>query len=217
VSLRSTVVALVAATVPALTPAAAGAVATVSTPKACYSSRALVDYVGVDFRPNAAYTAKIGATVVKRGRVSAFGDLSGDFRAPVPARAGPGERTFTLVVSDGTTTARTRFRSSIFGADFDPDQGSPDTLRTRFAVFGFGSGRDVYLHYLTPARRLKRTILLGRTSGPCGSLRSASRRLFPFPAGPGEWRFQFDTRRVYTRSAVPRVRLIIPIIRSRRT
>jgi hypothetical protein len=195
--------------------APAAEAATVSTPERCYSSRKLVDFVGVDFRRGASFTAYVAGLVVARGRVSSFGDLSGDFKAPVPARGRPGERTYTLTVTDGVRRASTRFRSTIFGADFRPDTGDPATLRVRFYAFDFGSSRFVYLHYIRPSGRLKRTIILGPTAGPCGTVVTPLQRIFPFRAEPGSWRLQFDTRREYRRTAVPRVRLIVPILRNR--
>ncbi|HVE67364.1 MAG TPA: hypothetical protein VNB64_02160 [Solirubrobacteraceae bacterium] len=207
----------VAVAVPAALLAAAPApAAIVSTPESCYSSRELVDFVGTEFRPGRRYTAYVAGREVATGRVSAFGDLSGDFRAPVPARGGPGERTFLLTVTDGVRRASTRFRSTIFGAAFRPAQGDPATLRVRFYAFDFGRGRTVYLHYVAPNRRLRLTVRLGRTGGPCGTVSTPLRRVFPFPAAPGSWRLQFDARRRYDPTPPrPYVRLIVPILRNR--
>lgn len=196
-------------------PAPAGA-ATVSTPESCYSSRDLVDFVGTEFRPGQRFTASVGGREVASGRVSSFGDLAGDFRAPVPARVGPGERTFVLTVTDGVRRASTRFRSTIFGAAFRPARGDPATLRVRFHAFDFGRGRTVYLHYVAPNRRLRLTVRLGRTAGPCGTVSTPLRRIFPFAAAPGNWRLQFDARRAYDATPPrPYVRLIVPILRNR--
>ena len=208
--------ALAAATLTPLAAAPAAPAATVSTPEACYSSREPVDYVGTEFRPRAPYRVYVAGRRVATGRVSAFGDLSGDFRAPVPARGRPGERRWTLTVTDGVRRASTRFRSTIFGADYRPDRGDPATLRGRFYAFDFGRGRTVYLHYVRPNRRLRLTIRLGRTGGPCGTVSTPVRRIFPFRAGPGNWRLQFDTRRRYDPTPPrPYVRLIVPILRNR--
>ena len=153
---------------------------------------------------------------VAQGTVSPFGDLAGDFRAPVPAVGRPGERTFTLTVTDGVRRASTRFRSTIFGADYRPDRGDPATLRVRFYAFDFGRGRTVYLHYIAPNRRLRMTVRLGRTAGPCGTVSTPLRRIFPFRAAPGNWRLQFDALRRYDPTpAPPFVRLIVPILRNR--
>lgn len=96
--------------------------ATVSTPERCYSSREPVDYVGTEFRPGATFKVFLGGRQVDTGRVSTFGDLAGDFKAPVPDSRPAGERTFTLTVTDGQRRATTRFRSTKFGADYRPDR-----------------------------------------------------------------------------------------------
>jgi hypothetical protein len=200
----------------ALVAAAPGHAATLSTPERCYSSREPVDYVGTEFRPGARYGVYMAGRRVAGGRVSRFGDLSGDFRAPAPARGRPGERTYLLTVTDGVRRASTRFRSTIFGADFRPDRGDPATLRVRFYAFDFGRGRTVYLHYVAPNRRLRKTVRLGRTGGPCGTVSTPLRRIFPFRAASGSWRLQFDARRRYDPTPPrPFVRLVVPILRNR--
>ena len=194
---------------------AAGA-ATVSTPERCYSSREPVDYVGTEFRAGTKFTVFLAGRQVDTGRVSRFGDLAGDFKAPVPDSRPAGERTFTLTVTDGQRRATTRFRSTKFGADYRPDRGNPATLRVRFYAFDFGARRTVYLHYIRPNRRHRLTIKLGPTGGPCGTMVSGLRRIFPFPAAPGSWRLQFDAVAKYDATPPrPFVRLIVPVLRNR--
>lgn len=209
-----------AAAVALLGPLAAGApaagAATVSTPERCYSSSEPVDYVGTEFLPGTKFTAYVAGRRVDTGRVSSFGDLAGDFKAPAPANRPAGERTFTLTVTDGPRRASTRFRSTKFGADFRPDTGDPATLRVRFYAFDFGARKTVYLHYIRPNRRHRLTVKLGQTAGPCGTAVSALRRIFPFSAAPGTWRLQFDTVRKYdTTPPRPFVRLAVPVLRNR--
>jgi hypothetical protein len=196
-------------------PAGAASAASVSTPEACYSSRKPVDFAGSGFRARAHFVATVGGRQVTSGSATRFGDVSGSFQAPVPTRAGPGERVFTLRVSDGVRAATTRFRAAVFGAGFSPTTGDPATLRVRFFAYDFGTGRTVYLHYLRPDLTLRTTIALGVTRGPCGTLASARLRIFPFYARPGNWRLQLDTSRVYARLARPRVRLVVPVLRGR--
>jgi hypothetical protein len=194
---------------------AAGA-ATVSTPERCYSSREPVDYVGTEFRAGATFKVFLAGRQVDTGRVSRFGDLAGDFKAPVPDSRPAGERTFTLTVTDGQRRATTRFRSTRFGADYRPDRGNPATLRVRFYAFDFGARRTVYLHYIRPNRRHRLTIKLGETGGPCGTVVSGLRRIFPFPAAPGSWRLQFDAVAKYDATPPrPFVRLVVPVLRNR--
>jgi hypothetical protein len=194
--------------------APAAPTATVSTADPCYSSREPVDFAGSGFRAGRAFSVTVAGKRVASGHVTRFVDLSGTFRAPVLSDAGPGERTFTLAVSDGTRQASTRFRSAIFGAGFRPSEGDPATLRVRFFAYDFGVARTIYLHYLGPDLRLRRTVTLGPTRGPCGSLVSSRRRIFPFRTHPGRWRLQFDTEQRYRRRATPRVRLVVPILRA---
>jgi hypothetical protein len=197
-------------------PAAGAATATVSTPESCYSSREPVDYAGTDFRPRAKYTVFVAGRQVDTGRVSQFGDLGGDFKAPVPSTGIAGERTFTLTVTDGRRRASTRFRTTKFGADFRPDTGDPATLRVKFYAFDFGARRTVYLHYVRPNRKVRLTLKIGATGGPCGTAVSTKRRIFPFPAAPGNWRLQFDTVAKFDATPPrPFVRLIVPVLRNR--
>lgn len=197
-------------------PATAGAAASVSTPQGCYQARQSVDFAGSGFRARARFTATVDGRQVATGRASPFGDVSGSFPAPAPTRAGPGERAFTLRVGDGVRSAAAGFRATRFGAGFSPTSGDPATLLVRFFAYAFGPGQTVYLHYLRPDLRLQGTVVLGVARGPCGTLVSARRRLFPSRPRTGNWRLQFDTARDYSRLARPRVRLVVPVLRAAR-
>jgi hypothetical protein len=199
----------------ALPAAPAAAAPTVTIPERCYQARKVVDFAGVGFRARQRYVAAVSGRVVRRGTVSTVGDLSGSFPAPRPRPSGPGERTFTLrIETERGQVATARFTSYVFGADYRPTRGDPATLRVRFYVVAFGLARTVYLHYIRPNRRLRQTVWLGRTRGPCGSLVTNLRRIFPFIAQPGDWRLQFDTSRGYDSTpARPFVRLVVPVLR----
>ena len=94
----------------------------------------------------------------------------------------------------------------MFG-DFNPGSGDPLKLRVRFSAFGFGVATapgaaqpEIFIHYVSPKGRLKKTISLGQGQGACGSIRSSKKlRLFPFRPANGRWTLQFDTRRGYTK------------------
>lgn len=215
ISRRPTAIALILVAATLASAAAPAGAAVVSTPQDCYSSRKTVDFVGVGFRRGAPYRATVAGRQVAHGKVTRSGDLAGSFTAPVPARSGPGERMFTLRLSDGVRSATTRIRTTIFGADFKPSRGDPANLRVSFLAFDFGRAKTIFLHYLRPNGTLRLTVRLGRTRGPCGTLRTAKRRAFPFTAPPGNWRLQFDTQHSYRRDSVPHVRLVVPIRRAR--
>jgi len=107
-----------------------------------------------------------------------------------------------------TLTRRTGFRIADLA-------GATSALTGRFVVWGFslsGVARPLYLHYLTPSGRLRKTVWLGTTRGACGYLRTAVRRVFPFTLSAGTWTLQVDTQQRYSgHPAGPRVRIRVII------
>jgi hypothetical protein len=197
-------------------PAASAAVITVDRP--CYADpgqrRDTVQLSGSGFTPGAQYQVTLDGQPLTggTGTTDPAGNLTGSFTAPELA-AGSRRHRYTLGVQEGGNAPTTRFSVARLVADFTPSSGDPQTLRVRFAVFGFGLSGDrrpaVYVHYVRPdTGRVQRTVRLGTAKSACGSiLRTARRRLFPFPARRGTWRLQFDTseryRRGTSRSAFP--------------
>jgi hypothetical protein len=213
VTVRAAAVALVAAA--ACAPAASAA--TLSFPVTCSRAGATVDFGGTGFAARAKVTVYAGNRVLTTTTASDLGDAVGSFKAPPPTSGTKvaGERSFLLTASDGTNTATATIRVARFGANFSPAQGDPARLRVHFGVFSFPRRADVFLHYLQPNGKLKQTVALGRTDTVCGSLRSASKRIFPFKARNGIWRLQFDTARTYRAAARPRVVLKVPLLPAR--
>jgi hypothetical protein len=182
----------------------------------CFRQHADVIRVsGSEFDPNASYRIRVNGVTVRRGLVGARGLISASFTAPSAGRAG--ERALRIEVTDGLTSPALNVRVTRFAASFAPTRGNPATLRVRFSVLGFGAGKTVYLHWVRPNGRVRRTKSLGRTQGPCGRLTTGLRRLFPFTGLlPGNWRLQFDTRATYSRGTVPRYPIIVPVLPPRR-
>jgi hypothetical protein len=176
----------------------------------CYHRGDTVSYTGSGFRAGARFRAAFDGKVVDAGRADEKGRVEGAFAAP-RTLASVGERSAFLVVSDGVRKAARRVRLTAVTAGFSP----PRSLRVAFFAYGFGPNRSVYLHYLRPDRRVRATILLGRTTGPCGRLLTAERALFPFRVTTGNWRLQFDRLRRYRDDARPSVRLVVPVRRGR--
>jgi len=201
----------------ALTVPTGAAAATVQTNLACYLEDRQVQLAGTGYTPGAAYTVLRDGQAIGSGMVAADGSVTGSFTSG-ELEAGVAERSFDLAVTDGTNQAATRFRVSRFRAEFEPSRGDPATLRVRFSVFGFGRpGLPIYVHYLRPGGALTQTVRLGMTRGVCGSItRTRMRRLFPFRPTAGRWRLQFDTRRTYRRSAVPRIVRAVDVRRDRK-
>jgi hypothetical protein len=187
-------------------PCAAARAATVQTDLPCYLENRSVAVTGSGFAPGAPFSVLRDGQAIGGGTVGPDGRVTGSF-ASGALETGIAERAFDLTLTDGTNQAATKFSVSRFRAEFRPARGNPATLRVRFSVFGFGRmGLPVYLHYLRPDGHSMRTIKLGATHSVCGSItRTRMRRLFPFRPGAGRWRLQFDTRKSYRRSAVPRI------------
>lgn len=193
-----------------LAPAGASA-ATAAVDRACYpgDGSAVVSITGSGFTPDGEVQLQIGGGIVGMTAADAAGDVSTTFPVPAPPESGPSknEKAYELSLVQGAVRATTTIRSARVAADFSPTTGRPSTLRVRFSVFGFGmatpAGKPmpkVYVHYVDPRRKLRRTISLGAGATPCGTIRrTALRKLFPFSPRRGSWTLQFDTNATYRR------------------
>ena len=182
----------------ALAPAATAA--TLATDKRCYQEGADVVVTGTGFLP----VRLVGVALDNQPLGFAATNDQGIFRNKLVAPSLPSgqrERVHALAASEGTNSATARFRATEVLAGFSPTAGILGTLRVRFHVYGFGlykSGAKVYVHYVRPNGRLRRTVYLGAAIGVCGHIRRTSKRLlFPFSPERGTWKLQFDTRKGY--------------------
>ena len=199
---RGALLILVATTALAVAPAAHAA--TLTTDTSCYQETQEVVVSGSGFAPDA--TVSITRDDAPFGTATA--DAAGNFQAKFAAAELPREQREGVTVLTATdaalNTAASRYRTTKIFADFSPDEGDPKTLTVRFTVSGFGLLRrhaSVYLHYVSPGKKLRRTVRLGTAAGTCGVIRrTRERHLFPFPAERGRWILQFDTNKKYTRA-----------------
>jgi hypothetical protein len=185
----------------AAAPAAASA-AQVQVDRPCYQDNTgTVAVSGNGFEPNQPIQVTLDGKPISTGDATTdpAGGISGSLETP--QLSGNSVHAYTLTVTQGANTATTTFSVTPFFADFTPGSGNPKTLRVRFKVFGFGlvnANPIVYLHYVRPNGKVKRTIKLGRAQGVCGQIKRTSRRkLFPFNAERGHWKLQFDTHKAY--------------------
>ena len=199
---RSSAVAAALALAAAL-PAAASA-AQVQTDRGCYQDNSgTVVVSGNGFDPDQPYQVTLDGQPLPNGTgtIGPDGTISGSF--PTPELSGASVHAYTLGIVEGANNVTTTFSVTPFLADFTPGSGNPKTLRVRFKVFGFAlldPSPTVYLHYVRPNGKLKRTIRSGRAQGVCGQItRTSRRKLFPFSAERGKWKLQFDTHSAYHR------------------
>lgn len=168
-----------------------------------------VTLTGSGFRPDATYQVTLDGEPLPNGtgQTDAQGNVRGTFTAPALTGSSK-RRRFVLGVQEGDNQPTAAFKVAKLFADFAPSGGDPRSLKVRFSLYGFSLGGGeaspaVYVHYLTPGGRRKKTVALGRATGPCGSLsRTARKRLFPFehPVA-GLWKLQFDTNKTYVKGA----------------
>jgi hypothetical protein len=184
-------------------PAAASA-AQIQTDAGCYQDNTgTVAVSGNGFDPNQPYQVTLDGKALPggTGTTDPAGGVAGSF--DTPQLDGNSIHAYTLGIVQGANTPTTSFSVTPFLADFTPGSGNPRTLHVRFKVFGFGLIRAnpvVYLHYVRPNGKLRRTIRLGKAQGICGQIRrTARKKLFPFHAQRGKWKLQFDTSRKYRR------------------
>jgi hypothetical protein len=199
--------------------AAAGAAA--AKPKivlapGCYLSGGVGLLTGSGFRPNGSWTAKLAGTKqIGTGAIDARGKIRARFTAP-RYHGTEGTRELTLSVTDGPHVGSTTFLMTPLSASFSPRTGDPATLRVHWRVLGLGARHGVYVHYIQPNGKLKRTLRIGTTRGACGSLKTGPIALFPFRYAYGTWTFQVDTSSRYLATTKPRLLIDFDIRRPSR-
>jgi hypothetical protein len=171
----------------------------------CYQSGERGALSGAGFSPNAAWTAKLGRTQrLGSGRTDARGAIHARFTAPA-YHGTAGTRQLTLTIGDGTHRARTILRMTPLAASFSPQTGDPATMRVRWRVLGLAPRHGVYVHYVAPDGKVRRTLRIGTAEGECGILKTGPIALFPFRYTYGRWTLQVDASPAYSAATVPRV------------
>jgi hypothetical protein len=203
---------LTAAAVLVCAPSAQAAL--VTTDRSCYlqTDATRVTVNGSNFTPSTPYSVLIDDQALPTtGTISPDGKMTGTLTPP-PLASDEAERAFRVGVQTPDQTAAAGFTVTRLLADFAPSRGNPRTLKVRFSVHGFAlrdesdatvdPTPDVYVHYVRPNGRLRKTIRIGTAQGPCGTIqRTAKRRLFPFTAERGTWKLQFDTQSKYVKGS----------------
>jgi hypothetical protein len=168
---------------------------------------------GAGFAPNGAISIDINGSPAVSTTAGPDGSVSVSRGLDAPAVRGRGFRDrVTVTASDGTNLASATVPTRKLAADFLPSRGNPRTLRVRFYVYGFGplltalgrgTSQPVWMHVFDPSGRRRSTARVGRTSGACGDMRTARRRILPFALVNGTWRYRFTTSTRYSRTAAP--------------
>jgi hypothetical protein len=218
--MRRAVVLMLTMLAGALAPATAARAATLAPIKPCYVSagqadnaREQISIMAQGFTPNKTATVALdGAPVMTNAQVDPLGTISGSIASPFQAR---GQRPFTLSITENDNAANTVSAQSLVTAldvSVIPADARPSS-RVRFSGRGFTGGPSVYGHYLRKGR-LRKTVLLATTTGPCGTFDVRRRQLPVKHPHRGRWILQIDqdaTWRAEPQSV--RVLLVIDVTR----
>jgi len=201
---------------------AAAAPATLTTDARCYLQGAPLRMTANGLTPDAPLTVSLDRQTLSYGDGSkpvadAAGSFVSSFATPALA-PGAVQQRHVLAVGDGRQRPKARFTvTRPTGADLQPSSGNPRTLRARFKVWDFalvdGASRvPVWLHWVSPAGRVRQSAALGTTGGDCGTLTTAPRRVFPFDAEAGRWVLVLDTQRRYrVQTSGPRAKIPVHV------
>jgi hypothetical protein len=197
-------------------PAAAGA-ATVDPLAPCYRSvsqdaREKVPVHGHGFTPGSTVGVSVDGAQPIQATADQNGDVTGTVTAPFQKS---GERAFSIALTETDLPANTvsaQSRIAALSMRLKPSSASP-ARRVRFVGRGFIDGDGIYGHYLR-AGKLRKTVLLGRPQGPCGTIDERHRQIPIRHAQIGRWTLQVDNQAVYSpQPATPFVRLSITVER----
>ena len=190
----------------AATPALASSGPMLQTNHSCYLVGTPVSLSGSGFAPYRQYEVALDGVNFGVGTTDPSGGFTATLR-PGGLGANVVQRVDTLRASDGVRAAARNFTlTRAPGARILAGTGSARSFRAPFQVWGFTLGRvppapydiahsrqSVFVHYLSPHRRVKTTVALGITGGQCGYLQTKPRRVFPFIPSRGKWTLQVDT------------------------
>jgi hypothetical protein len=195
--------------------AASPATPTVRTDRHCYPVGRPVKVTGSGFAVSRAVDVSIDGVDLGQSTTDTTGAFSGKL---VPGGLGRGHAQGVdhLLASDGTSQATTTFTvTDRIGARFLVSRGNPLKLHAPFELWGFsmtGARMPIYLHYVAPSGKARKTISLGRTGGQCGYLKTGRKQFFPFAPSLGQWVLQLDSQKGYAkrpRGPVARIKVRI--------
>jgi hypothetical protein len=201
-------------------PAASAPTATIAPLAPCYVSagpdpaqRQQIVINASGLTPNGNATVVLDRTVIlAQAQIDPMGQIAGTEPAPFQAT---GQRPFTLTITDNANRANTAVATSLVSAlavHVRPIDARP-TSRVRFRGRGFVDGTAVYGHYLRKGK-LRKTVLLAMTTGPCGTFDVRRRQLPIRRPHTGRWVLQIDQQPTWQKTPdTVSVTLVIDVTR----
>jgi hypothetical protein len=184
--------------------APAAQAATVGSPAACVRvvpGLKTFPVVADGFPAGAFISFKADGSTVGSGQADAAGhfDNAADMFTPPFLPSGVNRKTFQLTADDGAGTVAGPVPLEVANVIVTAPSSSKPARRVRFRVFGFQSGKRVYLHVRRNGST-KGRFSLGKTSGACG-LTSKRMRFMPVRNySTGTYQYYFSHSRRFAKS-----------------
>jgi hypothetical protein len=204
------ILATAASAVTVLATAASAHAASVSTNPCVVSlgvsSETTMPIAGTGFTPGASVTVKYSSAVspMPEYLTSVTADPAGNIATavspPLFHKFDTQQQSFDLTATEDLNPANvgtTAFKQVRLGYVTTPSGGKPTRIATH-TVRGFPIGKLTYLHFRFDGQT-KRTVLLGKTSSPCGTV-SKRIALLPTRSHPGKWTVYVDQVRKYSKT-----------------
>jgi hypothetical protein len=120
-----------------------------------------------------------------------------EFPAPLARKGAPQPFEVRIVEQDNPANVATAVAQTVrLDVAMRPRSARPST-KVRFKGSGFlTEGRPVFAHYLYRGK-LRRTVRLSATTGPCGTWKARAAQIPVRNPGLGRWRVQFDQSKRY--------------------
>lgn len=190
---------------------------TVKLDRSCYVEGQGMTVTGAGFTPNAEITLS-GAGAFGSVIANNTGAFVTVLKVPENGTTGGTSKDITSNTldarnfADGTQDTSVDFRIANLAFTASDSGGDPRKKR-RFDLSGFPRGSTVWAHYRFGGRT-RGTVKFGTARGDCGQL-SARMALLPskIPTRYGKWKLQWDTKRAYNGTSLPRLTTILEIYR----
>jgi hypothetical protein len=172
----------------------------------CYLEQEPISAMGTGFTPSGPVNFSFDGQLASSGTADPAGNFTQQLTAPLL----PGstlQHTFSLAAQDQTNPALAATAAvtvTKLAATVKPQRAKP-TRKVRFGIHGMPPGQPIYLHYVFH-RKQRARVKLGTAKAPCGTL-NVRKRFFPMRRPSiGTWTFQFDNKKRYSKSTLPRIR-----------
>ena len=153
---------------------------------------------GIGFAPEEYVTFTADGQTLSGARSDAAGNVAGVFYPPSFSSFDRMQQTFSIAARDGFGNTAPAIQVPMSRVAVKaPDRAKPRKL-VRFRVYGFLAAKKVFVH-IRRGGRTRRTVGMGTTAGPCGTLTRRMRYLPLRKWKPGTYEYHFSHTRKWSK------------------